>query len=263
MLRRVVCVLTVALLVALGFSASAHADTISYTETFQNTFSSTNSGFTGSASPYPAWTISGAGTNSASVTTPGTLVLTTSDKNNVTVSAAGLTGGSATAFDVSSSPLKVSAMMSAYTTNATYPAGDGWLATGLQIGGLKIGAFIDYSGGKLERIYYNGGWVDDSSSTNYATMSSTPFEVIATLSEKDANNYTLDYSFGGIAHALTVAKTDVGSLDSVGVYVEDIQGGGTASVTSFSVSQVPEPSTLVLMITSVIGLLAYAWRKRR
>ena len=32
---------------------------------------------------------------------------------------------------------------------------------------------------------------------------------------------------------------------------------------SFTVTQTPEPSTIVILLTGVIGLLAYAWRKRK
>ena len=41
------------------------------------------------------------------------------------------------------------------------------------------------------------------------------------------------------------------------------EGSSTAWVDNFSVTGVPEPSTLGLLITGLLGLLAYAWRKRK
>jgi hypothetical protein len=42
---------------------------------------------------------------------------------------------------------------------------------------------------------------------------------------------------------------------STGAYMDNIRVTAT--------SPVPEPSTLVLLSTGLIGLVAYAWRKRR
>jgi len=40
-------------------------------------------------------------------------------------------------------------------------------------------------------------------------------------------------------------------------------GGAYAHLDAISLSAVPEPSTFVLAVAGLIGLLAYAWRKRR
>jgi hypothetical protein len=39
--------------------------------------------------------------------------------------------------------------------------------------------------------------------------------------------------------------------------------GGSSLMESFLLSPVPEPSTLLLLASGAIGLLAYAWRKRK
>jgi hypothetical protein len=63
------------------------------------------------------------------------------------------------------------------------------------------------------------------------------------------------------------------SFDGKGLQITfdsaQVSAGGTANEmiyidkVSFGQPQVPEPSTVVLLVTGFIGLLAYAWRKRR
>ena len=48
------------------------------------------------------------------------------------------------------------------------------------------------------------------------------------------------------------------------LYVGVIIGTGTyADNVRLDISEVPEPSTLVLLASGLVGLLAYAWRKRK
>jgi hypothetical protein len=44
---------------------------------------------------------------------------------------------------------------------------------------------------------------------------------------------------------------------------EVLGGGQVLLVDNVSVSAVPEPGTLALAVAGVLGLLAYAWRKRK
>jgi len=260
MLRRTVGMSAIVLMIVQGLSVSAWADVISYTETFQNTFASTSTTFTGSASPNPTWTLNN---GNAQVATAGTLTINGAFGTTAIVSAAGLTGGSQTAFDVSSLPLSVSTTLSVFTSDTTNTAAGGWLSGGLLIGGMKIETYMDFNNGTLERVLSNSNkqLVDDWNS-GFSALSNTPFTVSAKLSTKDSSNYTLDYAFGGVSHSVTVAKTDVGNIDAVGIYLEHISTD-TASVTNFSVSQVPEPNTCMMLTIGLFGLLAYAWRKRK
>lgn len=61
-----------------------------------------------------------------------------------------------------------------------------------------------------------------------------------------------------------LVRTDLTGTLKVGVALSDyVPGAGnTAQVDSFSLTTVPEPCTLLLAVTSLLGLLAYAWRKR-
>jgi hypothetical protein len=271
MLRPVSYLFAAVLVMATALPFSATAGTISYNETFQNTFGSTSSTFTGSASPNPVWTVGGIGTNTAAVTSAGTLTLDTTSKQLATVSAAGLLGAGATAFDVSGSPLTVTATLAVSGNgDPTWRDGNpaGWISGGLAIGGLVFEAFPDYGYdthplGQYVRITNQTGTLSSTFTSGYAVAPGTPFTMSATLSALDSSNYTLDYSIGGVAQSpLTVAMSDIGALDSVGVFVVDVKGG-TALVTSFSVSQVPEPSAMALCFGAAAALAAYGWRKRR
>ena len=60
---------------------------------------------------------------------------------------------------------------------------------------------------------------------------------------------------GSPAAYAPVVNTTLG-INNFGYYIRDYQF-------SITVSSVPEPNTFVLLATGLIGLLAYAWRKRR
>jgi hypothetical protein len=62
--------------------------------------------------------------------------------------------------------------------------------------------------------------------------------------------------------AFTAAK-DSYTLSLVSIDHEVLGGGQVLLVDNVSVSAVPEPGTLALAVAGVLGLLAYAWRKRK
>ena len=63
-----------------------------------------------------------------------------------------------------------------------------------------------------------------------------------------------------------LVRTDLTGTLKVGLALSDyVSGvGNTAQCDDFSltVGTVPEPSTIVLLSSGLLGLLAYAWRKR-
>lgn len=228
------------LLILGGLSASIQAKELSYTETFPHKTGpiGAGDGFQGTGDLEPTWVISGSGKEPArvEVTTPGTLSIRTKGSASIVVCAIDLLAASgAMDFDVSNSPLTVSAVLSAVGGDSAR----GMLSAGLVIGGLKIETWPGF--GSLERVYGRGGTLVDDNASGFSAVPGKPFAVSATLRQKDADHYTLDYSFENAKHSVVIAKTEVGDFGSVGVYLEDFNGG-TASVTSFSISQpvVPE-----------------------
>jgi hypothetical protein len=60
---------------------------------------------------------------------------------------------------------------------------------------------------------------------------------------------------------LALTQDGSGKYDFSGIALR--VGGVGTGISQFSLSGVPEPSTMALLATGLIGLLAYAWRKRR
>ncbi len=100
---------------------------------------------------------------------------------------------------------------------------------------------------------YVGVW----NSAIYHTLSYTVDTVAGAIS-----NVVLDgtsYSFPA-----TTIFAGASATQYAGFCVESTTAGRTGSVENFVVSgPVPEPSTLLLLATGLLGLLAYAWRKRK
>ena len=53
------------------------------------------------------------------------------------------------------------------------------------------------------------------------------------------------------------------SSDNKNLYLNYAPTGGTGHAYSMGLSPVPEPGTLAILATGLMGLLAYAWRKRK
>ena len=67
---------------------------------------------------------------------------------------------------------------------------------------------------------------------------------------------TADYS------GLTSSAFSDAATANVGFFASADNNPGSL-VDNFSLSSVPEPSMIVLLATSLVGLLAYVWRKRK
>ena len=235
MLQRFARWVAIVMLSAIGAS-NAYAQQLSFTEDFQRKTDPIRAGgtFTGTGTLEPMWLVNGSETAHVQVTEPGKLLIKTKGTAAVVVCAIDLLqGNGATDFDVSSSPLTVTAVLSAEGADSA----KGMLSTGIVIGGLKVEAWPDLNNGTLRRVYSRAGTaILNDESPKFSAVSGKPFTVSATLRQKDSSHYTLDYSFDSAKQSLVIAKSDVGDIGSVGVYLEDLNGG-TASVRSISISQ--------------------------
>ncbi len=240
MLHRLSRWVAIVMLSAIGAS-NAYAQQLSFTEDFQRKTDPIRAGgtFTGTGTLEPMWLVNGSETAHVQVTEPGKLLIKTKGTAAVVVCAIDLLqGNGATDFDVSSSPLTVTAVLSAEGADSA----KGMLSAGLVIGGLKIETWPDLNNGTLRRVYSRSGTaILNDESPKFSAVSSKPFTVSATLRQKDNSHYILDFSFDSAKQTLIIAKSDVGDIGSVGVYLEDLNGG-TASVHSISISQPVVPA---------------------
>jgi hypothetical protein len=87
-----------------------------------------------------------------------------------------------------------------------------------------------------------------------------------TIQSEKWQKWELDYTIGDLNYTLTI--------DGVSRSAPTVSGAGS-SLTNFLLTEgsgvpgalmmdeVPEPSTLIIAMTGIVGLLAYAWRKRK
>jgi hypothetical protein len=141
---------------------------------------------------------------------------------------------------------------------AQYNGSGGWNGM-LDLGNLNS-FYSGYSAGQANAINDNGqvvGWDFNgtkSASTEYAFIAGTTAGSAAPLS-----NYVPNLGdFSRLSQALAI--DDAGCI--VGIGISTISGSGNTDVFLLTPVATPEPSTLLLAISGLIGLLAYAWRKR-
>ncbi len=261
MSRRVLCGSLSLLLVTAALASFAAAGTISYSETFQTTGGqATASGST--FTNYPEWnyTESFDEDSSAKVDTAGTLTLNVTAAGNGRRLEAYVTAQSLisqSSFDVSANPLTVSAMV----------AGDGGAGSGspgLLVGSLNLMFFPGYvdGGTGLADVRKDGG-ILQRAYLGFVPSTGTQYNVSMTIVEDATHNYyNLNYSVGSYSGTYQVEKASVGALDKVGCYMEG-GSGNNGYYSNFTVSQVPEPSTTVLVGSGVAGLIFCAWRRRK
>jgi hypothetical protein len=192
-----------------------------------------------------------------------------------TVSANWLTGGASTAYDVSSTPLNVSAeLMGSEGTGAQYHVA-------ITIGDLEVLYHPDYNSGdglggimRVGSVPGTGSFSSENIRPGFIQYNDATYRLSASISEVDQDNYGIDFTLSTLdnvssySDTFTVAKSVVGAIDDVGVLINgsDVDAESICVVNNFSVSPaspVPEPSTLGLALGGLVSLAAYAWRKRR
>jgi autotransporter-associated beta strand protein len=77
---------------------------------------------------------------------------------------------------------------------------------------------------------------------------------------------TGDFNYDGVVNVydLNILLNDLGrSLAGQSVSAANLDGAEIAALNAHGVSVVPEPGTMALLAAGLVGLLAYAWRKRK
>jgi hypothetical protein len=124
------------------------------------------------------------------------------------------------------------------STMTTYWAGE---ATGVNNNGVVIG---DNS----EDVYNNVGGVWGCQAMAYFPGYNDPQGVNLNV-----------YAPNGVTFDCAQAVNDAGQI----LVWSEASSVDTTNVTSYLLTPVPEPSTLLLSVVGLLGLLAYAWRKRK
>ena len=136
--------------------------------------------------------------------------------------------------------------------------------------GLSLAFIRSYSGYNFNgdvHYYVNGGAENDAHYTDTPTVWHNVTLLFTDSVDNKPFNGSGDLHVQGFMDGSTTSFMTAGlGMDVANNYITLFGGSSAASWSLFdnlTVSQVPEPGVLLLLATGLIGLLAYAWRKRK
>jgi hypothetical protein len=105
--------------------------------------------------------------------------------------------------------------------------------------------------------YYNtGDTVKQTATGTFTTGAWVPFQVVADYTAK-----TYSVNVGGVTFSDVFNTASTNSVP--GLFLSCPTTGVALDNLAITIGQVPEPSSLLVLVSGVVGLLAYAWKKRR
>ena len=104
-----------------------------------------------------------------------------------------------------------------------------------------------------------GGWNDTG-----VTIPRVTFTPVSIVLDTRASNWTASWYVGsGSTPVYTHTYTNAEGNPTIGYIELEHANWSGGNVDNLTLSSVPEPSAVVLLITGLVALLAYAWRRRR
>jgi hypothetical protein len=123
-------------------------------------------------------------------------------------------------------------------------------------GGLYVfqgGSGINGQGTASSKVAFGGTF----STSAYYTLGYNVNTATGAISNVTLSGSTADYS------SLTSSAFSNAATANLGFLTSSEDGGAYGYVDNVSLSAVPEPASCAILTTGLIGLLAYAWRKRK
>ena len=156
-----------------------------------------------------------------------------------------------------------------YTLSAemTAPANSGnWMSLaleGVSGGWWDNGVASTLVAGSSGQVY-SGNYGPSQALTPEFTVTAGTTHTYSLVLDTTKTNWTANWYFDGSPNAWhSYTYTTNPTINGISLYWYSDGTGFTIDNLTLSSTATPEPSTIVLLATGIIGLLAYAWRQRR